>query len=337
MNHQQNAKSYTDDWDEPQPEPMLCAQPVGAICPPVQPPLRMLPPAHAPALLPTSVRAPLPQVAIPLAREIGRFPGLFARSAIFGVGQVGAEPDMLGSELACYGEGYCVIYDGPRLGMRDKRVWEIALRAAKAEGFAGGEIALSASDIAKELGISDSGPDLTRVAESLKRLARAKIAYRVPGATGIANMLGSARKASSGWRISIDPGLVPALDWDGQFLMNTIRRERLSSDLARWLHDFVSTHAAGFQAGFKLSELADLCAWRAQRRRFPAALEQALAELSMKCPELVVGFEIQRKKRSSESWRARVDRGLEKESFRTPAKERRPRAIEKPRRGGVSL
>jgi hypothetical protein len=365
MDDQQGAKTYSDDWDEPQPEravqPTVLEQPrddaevrkPDALAPA---PRAEVPEGAGPtswALVPPAAAAEprINAVEIPMRGELERFPALFARSAIFRAGRGGA--DIPQTELACYGEGYSVLFAGPRLDMREKRIFELALRAGKEVGYAGVEFGLSASEITKALRRplknsgcepKPSGPEIDRIGTSLERLARAEIDYRTPGCPWrAARMLGSARETSSGWRVSIDPDLVPALKDDNQFKMNAERRETLTTDLAKWMHDFVSTHKAGFKAGFKLGELAELCGWRDDAGHFSARLAKALEELREKCPELVVGFDLLREKRGALSWRARVDRGEEVADFRCPAKEAESAAKKKSKRdkasrkGGVSL
>ena len=368
MGDQQNAKTYTDDWDEPQParvgpgEAALALQlragngeassegPAPESARPLTAP-RPAPPA-TPASGVEGKDFQRPAVDIPMCKDLGRFPGLFARSAIFGVARGGEEMKL--TKLACYGDDYGAVFSGPRLNMRDKRVWELALKAAKSFGCAGRECALSANDIAAALG-SKSKPNARRtkaIRASLERLAGAQVDYRVPGlACGSARLLGSARESSSGWRVSIDEGLIVALDRDKQFRIDVERREGLSTDLAKWMHDFVSTHAAGFERGFKVSELEELSGWGAAPSKFSAQLEKALGALCERCPELVKGFEFTRPKRAAEGWRVRIDRGPEKESFRCPAAEaeqaadrtrkareaKEARGSKPKRRGGPSL
>lgn len=275
-------------------------------------------------------------VAIPMPQKLGRYPGLLARSAVFRIGRAGAEIER--SEIACYGSEYGAVYEGPRLGMRDKSIWEYALRAAKEQGHAGVEMPLPTTCIAAAIGGGDSGPALARIGDSLLRLSHARIDYRLPGGcSGSASLLGSARKTPAGWRISFDPGLVALLGEDKQFEIDTDRRKLLSSDLAKWLHDFMSTHKSGYAGGFKLRDLAELCGWRSDAGKFPSRLREALGELSRHCPALVKSFEIQGGKRDSSMWRVHIDKGPEPECFEVPAKKTRLAKPGRPRRGGVSL
>lgn len=357
QSNQKFSPTYPDNWDDMEAEPAAAdapgavasaaaaAHPVQSVAPSIQAPSIQPPAAVAVAVAVAAAATPAPAapmpklgaapVAIPRPEWLDRVPGLLARSAVFQVGRAGAGFER--APLACYGNGYSAIFEGPRLGMRDKRIWEVALRAAKDEGFAGAEFSLSASAIAKAIGARDSGLELRRIADALSRLAAARIEYAVPGGGGgSAALLGSARKASSGWRVSMDPGLIPLLGEDKQFRMDVPRRERLSSDLAKWMHDFMSTHESGFEVGFSLAKLAELCGWRGEAGHFPSSLQEALAELVQLCPELVAGFEIKRARRESRTWRARVDKGAESECFEVPAKRARAKA-DKPRRGGLNL
>ena len=299
--------SYCDDWDEiPEPAASTKPNPIGPtrLESPTTPasakaetsgdsPVAPTPPLPSGAVDkgPASSANAMPAAgvaAIPMADKLGRYPGLVARSAIFRVGRVGEEIAL--SDIACYGEGYGATYEGPRLGMRDKSVWECALRAAKVEGCVGVEFALPATSIAAAIGGGDSGPALARIGQSLLRLSRARIRYRLPGGgNGTAALLGSARKTAGGWLVSFDPGLMPLLSEDKQFEIDTDRKKLLSSDLARWMHDFMSTHKSGYAGGFKLGNLADLCGWRGAGGQFPTRLDAALKELGKQCPELVAG------------------------------------------------
>lgn len=343
-------RSYSDDWDEILVEeptriestrlegaakPFLAKSDAEAVLDSKAQQISLhndLPSASAPTA--TSSAA---QIAIPMPEKLMRYPGLLARSAIFRVGRTNEE-NIEHSEIACYSAGYQVIFEGPRLGMRDKSIWECALRAAKEQGHIGRGMPLSANYIATVIGGGDSGPALARIGQSLQRLSEARIEYQLPGGScGGGNMLGSACKTASGWRVSFDVGLINLLGEDKQFEINTARRGLLSSDLAKWLHDFMSTHKFGYECGFKLGCLLELSGWRGDAGQFPSRLGEALVELSSRCPELINGFRIVRGQRNSSNWRVLIDKGSEAVCFEVPAKKIRARPNGRPRRGGVSL
>lgn len=258
---------------------------------------------------------------IPGADRPERSPAMAHRSGLFRVGtSMGVMFE--GVELACFEKDRRVVYTGPKLTMDDKQVWEVALAEGKRRG-AGKEFLLPARRVAKAVGKTLSGPGTSSIAESFKRLAQAVVHYNLPGGvSGSGRLLGSARQTSAGWSISIDAGLIPAFGEDKQFEIATSRRARLPTDLARWLHDFISTHAKGTSWTFELEELADLCGSQADSH-FPARLEAALNKLRETCPEVLESFEIVRHHREWTSWQARVVKGAEQAKFGTPAEEER--------------
>jgi hypothetical protein len=330
------AKTYADDWDEAppprvEPEAETDLAPAQSPAPaPKASPCPAAPQPAAPAVSPAAAKAAIP---IPHAWELDRFPGLFARSALFQARRGG--PRVEKKPLECYGREYGAVYEGPILDMREKRIWELVLREAKKTGGADVEFAMSANELAIALGPrakapgvkppKPSGPELARVGESLRRLAQAEIEYALPGgASGKGKLLGSARESASGWSLSIDSGLIPLLRDDNQFRIDTARRDKLKKELSKWLHDFVSTHDEGFEKGFELAKLAKLSGLSGdgdKLRRFVPRLREALKELSGSCPALVAGFELPEGARVGKDWRAVIKRGPDKVSFLCPAKE----------------
>lgn len=334
------AKTYLDDWDEEpialpmRPTWMTHAEyPIEPPLPqraehrapiaPVEPPPRL---AFSPA---ATIALPLTRTGSPitLAMEPWHFPSMFARSSIFRVGR-GKGLVLPPQEIATYAR-LRVVFEGPRLTMRDKRVWEQAVAAAKQHGFSGDEFELSLSSLARALNAAPTGAALRSIVESLERLAKARIKYVIDErARGEAALLGSfLKRPGSGWRVSLDPGLHAAMFEDLQFPTNLARRERLSTDLARWLHDFFATHKKGYEEGIPVETLRRLCGYDAEACHFPKFLRGALAELTEVAPELIAAFRIQRVGRHGKDWKAFVTRGSEVAAFKLPAEdERRSRA-----------
>ena len=334
------AKTYLDDWDE-EPialptrpawmtiaekptEPLLPQRPEhrATIAPVEPPPLLAISPAATIAL--PMARTGFP---IPLAAELWHFPSMFARSAIF---RVGRDKGLVlpAQEIATYAR-LQVVFEGPRLTMRDKRIWELAVAAAKRHGFSGEEFELSLSSLARALGAAPTGAALRSIGASLKKLTEARIKYVIDErARGDAALLGSfSKRPGSGWWASLDPGLQAALFEDLQFPTNLARRERLSTDLARWLHDFFATHKKGYEEGIPVETLRRLCGYDSEACHFPKFLRGALTELTEVAPELIAAFRIQPVGRHGKNWKAFVTRGSEVAAFKLPAEdERRARA-----------
>lgn len=325
-------KPYTDDWDEPQPDPKEFLE----IEQPGTPAMPGPPSLPTPAQPVAAVASTTPAVAptpIPASHMLDRFPGIANRTALFGVGRF--DERVTGArEIACYETGMEIELKGPALTLMDKRVWEVALSAAKAFGGAGVDFKLPANRIAKKVRDTlkpgekpprkPGGKLTSAIGASLRRLAKAEIAYKTPeGGAGCAKLLGSAVKAESGWRVSISPGLLPALRDHKQFQIDVARRRRLSTDIARWLHDFLSTHQKEYSVKMKVEELARLCGVRTDLSHFPSNLEKALIDVKAICPELLASYALDKSEKERTSWWITMVKGAENATFVWPAEEER--------------
>lgn len=269
--------------------------------------------------------APGEAVAIPVAHMLDRYPALAQRSGLFRVGLCGGKA-FEGCELACFESDRRLIYSGPKLTMEDKRVWEAVLAAAKQRG-AGVEFPLPARSVATALGRSTGGKESRSIVASLKRLRQAEIDYQLPGgARGSARLVKSLRKAPGRYMASLDPALLPALYDDKQFRIDSKRRESLNSDLARWLHDFMSTHEAGSKWEFRLDRLADLCGADPDDSHFATNLEAALDELRDSCPLVLASHSLAKIGRERPFWRVALWKGSEIANFTWQAEEDRKAA-----------
>ncbi len=321
-------KPYTDDWDEQQPEP---GEPTEAALPsPSAPPVNPSAPftlvhavgANAAPFVTPSIPAPTP-TPIPASQFLDRFPGMASRTALFSVGRF--DKSLSGvRKVACYEKDMEITLDGPMLTLEDKRVWEVALSAAKTFGGAGVEFKLSANRIADKLGRSPTGKTTAAIAASLQRLAAAQIVYKTPeGATGCAKLLESADKQISGWRVAISLDLLAALRDHKQFAVDGERRKRLKSDIARWLHDFLSTHQPAYKTKHRLVELAALCGARSNLSHFPTHLQAALEDILSASPELLECVNWERPEKEWTSWWITMVKGAENATFVWPAEEER--------------
>lgn len=295
-----------------------------AATPPAAPPQSSQPAGVPPSLARTSERAsdaaePIP---LPVVDKLDRFPALASRGGLFRVGIDGGQV-FKAVELACLEKERRLVYTGPKLTMDDKRVWEVVLATAKQRG-AGVEIRLSARGVAAALKRSTGGKETNRIVASLKRLAQAEIIYELPGgARGSARLLKSLRKAPGCWMATLDPDLLTALREDKQFRIDVARRESLSSRLAKWLHDFLSTHAPASKWDFELGRLAELCGADPHDTHFPANLDDALTELMRSCPSVLASHQLGRIGREWAFWTVSMRKGDEKAEFTWPAEEER--------------
>lgn len=342
------AKVAVPDWDDwPTEEPGYGMPTVGAearAAPPetVQPRTAAAPAAAAPAWRPAETAATKPALIFPCHARPGHFPALFARSGLFS-GQ--RQPRAAAAPLQTLGiKGqmhHSVDFEGPRLSMNDKAVYEAVVRLAKATKHdLGLPMRASLRAVSDEMGWSAcGGRDLDWVWSAVERLAQSEVSFQLANkqrASG--KLLESANKGKLGIELSFDSQFVLAAFGDGQqFKIDSARRSELGSPLAQWLHDFLSTHKEGH--ALTLSYLQELCGSSATSKRFCRALREAATALCAAAPELVKSFIIDDHRRSSEGWSIKFERGSEACDFFTASdfRRRRDRAELSARQRGLQL
>lgn len=301
-----------------------------------QPSTATPPPAQAKNLPIAAMSA----IAFPNHDRAAAFPAFISRSALFGAFRPGHAAPHAGP-LKSAGN-YELRFEGERLSMFDKRVWEAIVKCAKSQHAIVTEpFDAILSALAKDAGVAgQSGPALARVRESLRRLATARIQIEIGGSPRGGSLLLSATKVGHSTRLQFDAGFAAScLGDDIQFETRSNRRNALKAPFAQWLHDFLSTHEPSPQP-FTLGYLRELCGYVGKPRRFAATARAALAELAEKCPELVAGWSIDDSRRNGANWRLTVLRGPERPFPVFPAamKNKWPApATASKRRGGVEL
>jgi hypothetical protein len=345
----EHAKEAIPDWDdwpteEPGYAPPSAAPCVGAMAPSKS--ALYSPAATAPAWgEKRSVAAPMavPALPFPCHARPSHFPTLFARSGLFSAQRqprAGATPTQT---LVIKGQmHHSVEFEGPRLSMNDKAVYEAVVRLAKArKQDLRAPMRSSLTAIANEMGWSaHGGRDLDWVGRGLERLAQSTVCLQLSNKSReTGKLLESVTKDALGIEIAFDSTFALAAFGDGQqFRIDSARRARLGSPLAQWLHDFLSTHKEGHP--LTLSYLQELCGSEASRKRFCRALREAAASLCVIAPELVTSFVIDDFRRSSEDWTIKFQRGAEACDFFSAsdfAKRQQGRAEKSARQRGLSL
>lgn len=263
------------------------------------------------------------------------FPSLTARSSLFCASRIGTyntdESKTETIELKC--QGASLIYSGPRLDMHDKLVWETAVQIAKErKAPVGTTFNISLRDFAARMGWKNpSGTNLKWIWTSIKRLSRAHLEYKATpkdvkngddlpenaSVEGVGNLIAGAQRRGESYSIQICEHFSKfAFEMDKQFLVQIKRRETLSGLLAKWLHDFLSTHTK--EQEFDICYLRELSGFTGRQKDFPVKLTTALNELKENIPSLVAGYEIQKNTKNSDDWKVIVHRGDEKPSFIMP-------------------
>lgn len=320
------AKTYEDDWDV-----AYEAAPTAAV---------ETPPARAPAALPSqsdeSHRAAEPPSApeaaqadpeqsawmaapVPHRKRANAFPAFTARSALFRATQADGAFDSL-TPIQAQGAKIQVL--GPKLDMRDKRVWEIAIELAKSRASNIGErFEIELRQFARRMGNEQpNSRALQAIWSSLSRLAMARVAFEIDGGKvkGIGSLLASATKDGNRFFIRLNPDFaLPALLCDRQFDFNADRRASIRSSLGQWLHDFYCTHSAA--RPIDLGYLMGLCGYDGPPKNFPARVRTAMDELVAAAPGVVEAYAIVQPTKRAEDWVLEARIGPEKRAYQQPA------------------
>jgi hypothetical protein len=327
-----DALAPEDDWDLPQP--------------PRQPPRRedLPPPPIKHEQSPASGEIARPVIEnvpsrLPSQRGPDRCPAFMVRSALFRAGRI-----VLGvsHDGPVKGQGsYDLTLSGEQLYMRDKQVWQAVISIVKRAPRHDVPIRIELAAIATLMGSSDHcGGALRRIWQSVERLSRAAIQVKLSdGQVHEGKLLSAAYRQEKKYFVELDmQWMAAAMCLDYQFKIDCERRNGLVTTLAKWLHDFLSTHKSS--PPLSLGYLRELCGFEGQKRNFPSTILAALLDLQTSAPALVASFEILKKGRSSDAWTVAIVRGPELPSFAGPKILQVPdksKSTSKPRKGGVAL
>lgn len=335
--------SYEGPVGQPPSAPLQPAPAVGGQgaqqASPLPGPTPNIPAGASPAnLAALPVAAPL---LLPHPFKLSAFPGFMSRSALFGVGRPGHGGPHSGW-LHSAGE-YHLNFEGERLSMLDKRVWEALVRFAKEKGVdIRNPFKVTLSGIARRAGVRGTGGlALPRVWACVERLAASKVQVDLGGSTRAGALLASATKDGRCYYARFDADFAMAiLSDDIQFQFEDGRRDRLTLSLSQWFHDYFSTHNP-WPRPYTVGYFRDMSGYRDQDSAFPRALRSAMAELAATCPTLVERWSIDDSDIDSACWKLAIKRGAERPSAMYPASMKTSATAPKPgstkRRGGVSL
>jgi hypothetical protein len=283
------------------------------------------PASHAPNPVPSYVASRSPQrgrstSAIHVERPVphkgkpNNFPGFIARSAMFRAATTNDEFDQ---PTVVRAQGCTLTLSGPKLGMRDKHVWETAIQVAKERAPAVGDaFEIELRDFARRMGSNNRGAKaLAATWKSLEKLALCRAEFELGNSCkGIGSLISTLFRENGRIYIRLNPDFaIPALLGDKQFLFDQSRRAALPSALSQWLHDFFSTHKQSRE--MDLLYLRELCGYDGSPKNFPSKLRAAMEALIKAAPTLVASFEFDDAARCSDAWMLHVVLGSETPSF----------------------
>jgi hypothetical protein len=346
---QEHRSPYLEDWDlfEDQPEaaeidpPRAPAPASTRAAAPTDAPAARRPVADAGTLRASSEPTWLAQVdedepdapLFPCWKLPEHFPAIFARSALFSAQRLARskedEPWFNGELRAA---GARLLFDGPRLSMNDKEVFEELASLAKRKKLRLDQaMTVPVSALAASLGWKSRNEEaLSWIADCARRLGEAHVVCQPKGQPRFeGRMLLEASRTARGLTVRFDPAFVEGAFGHGlQFKMDRERRRRLSRPLARWLHDFLATHTK--RDAIDLGYLREISGYpqhaagspdeRRQRREFPTLLAGACAQLRETAPKLAGPCELDKTGVNSSEWKATFPSGDEKPSYESAEK-----------------
>lgn len=213
-------------------------------------------------------------------------PNKMLRNALFGIQR---ERSTLNhnEELVFNCPGEIVLkYSGPELNQDDSIVWQMIVRAVRHNQVPMGSlIQLSTQDMLNALGRTDGGINFKWLKSCMDRLSSALIHIDTPSDETKSYLLVGYKidKKTKKIYVGISAFLYPLFMGDLTDI-DLIRKATLKSQLARWLHDFYSSHSNPFP--YSLEKIKELSRSNKQNSKFKIMIKEAIEELKNCTPPL---------------------------------------------------
>lgn len=216
-------------------------------------------------------------VQLPLWPEAVRaVPNSVLRSALFGAVKRGARAYLERVKIHAQ-EGIEIRYTGARLDQGDLDVWATVLHAVRDQAL-GGECRVTAYQLLKELGKTDSGKNRNTLDRRLSRMKATGLDVRVGRYSYEGSLLASVERdvVTREYVIRIDPRLRSLFEPDQFTQIEWAVRHALDGQpLAQWLHGFYASHAQAYP--MRVETLHQLCGSEtAELWKFAQLLRKAL-------------------------------------------------------------
>lgn len=213
-------------------------------------------------------------------------PNKMLRNALFGI-QRERNSFNHNEELVFKCPGEIVLkYSGPELNQDDSVVWQMIVRAVRQNHVPMGSlIQLSTQDMLSALGRSDGGINFKWLKSCMDRLSSALIHIDTPNDETKTYLLVGYKidKKTKKIYVGISAFLYPLFIGDLTDI-DLIRKATLKSQLARWLHDFYSSHSNPFP--YSLEKIKELSRSNKQNSKFKIMIKEAIEELKTCEPPL---------------------------------------------------
>ncbi|TAM29604.1 MAG: hypothetical protein EPN59_11695 [Paraburkholderia sp.] len=226
-------------------------------------------------------------------------PNLVSRSALFScVRTVVPDEDAAASRIVgvviekrvASTSQYKVVYRGEVLNQADGEVWQVAILTARQAGAAGLPVTFSLNEWCRILNRRENDQRTNAaIVRSLKRLMGAflMVENRESGEDVWVNLIERVKRdpTSGRYMISINP-LIVSLFTDDVTEIDLRRKARLRSSLAKWMHDYFSTHSHPIPIALdRLQELSGM-AVNTALRNVRIKVREAIEELQTCEPPL---------------------------------------------------
>lgn len=270
-------------------------------------------------------------IPFPFGGKVARYPAFASRGALFRIGFASStQPVAAAGFVSIKHQGRRAIeFSGQWLTMHDKGVWEAVVDMAKpSKQGIGGTHQFGIAEIARRVGKKDDGgATMNWIFDCLTRLANGQLRIaRDDGTFHTGSLIHSLVRDKGNVSIRFDPELMDiAFGQERQFKHDAERRSLLGSSLAKWLHDFYSSHTNPID--FDLKYIRELCGYAGQAKHFPQRLVAAMDDIKARAPELIKDFKIDSQRKKSDFWKLIVVKGEEKPSFDSPDNESLENAV----------
>lgn len=180
-------------------------------------------------------------------------------------------------------KGYVITVEGTdELNQFDAQVFQLCCAAARAAGDLGATFAVSFNQWSEIMGMAvNSGSSNDRIRASLFRLYTSYIKvdvenFGVNRLRFLAKFNEDKRLGKNTIYLRVDPDMLPLFTGDATEI-DIRRKSRLGTSLAKWLHDFYSTHDGRFD--IKIADLFAFSGFDGSMPEFRRILKKAIEEL----------------------------------------------------------
>lgn len=216
-------------------------------------------------------------------------PNAFLRSALFGVVKKGERRYCKQEKLAAWTDTD-LAYTGEQLDQYDESVWLQLVHLHRIQGVEPGRplyVNAKARGFMREFGRARGASTAKAFYESVSRMEACGVhlTQRIDGkeVEYISSLVQKAArvKGEERWAIVLNPDLVPYFAPGHYTRLDWATRLALPSDLARWLHGYVSSHQAMPKRPHRISleRLRELSGSRTELKDFRRKIKKAMTEL----------------------------------------------------------